>query len=468
MSLFGDLPPPSAHLRPKQESRDEEYKPKPFNRNASGSEGEGVDLADADVHDRQEKRQRFEETKSSGFLSSEQIAAALTKIGSHISNPDKFSKATGLLRQMLDSGALTKAHRNQLFEVVKAAFSDFDNASEPSLRRDYMKLCHSLDKHAEGLFGRAQRAQLEVYRIVGFLQNEMHTDDSFVFNKVLGRIKDAVAALPSATEKDEEALAELQEAAASSDGESSDDEGVGGGERQHHGNESAPNTMGHTPLGEGGRGDETAMSAGPIATAGTSKPQVEVKEEHPPEAGPAGIQEDVEDDAEADPFGLEQLLPAPKRPRAPPLPPSPPQLHHYGEEGREGQHRAGGGGKGSSSNTWTTAQALVMRRQALIECLITSRGFHKTPWARTGVELLVEHYNKHRNRFTTEQLVAVDEMVRFVRAARQARPTGPSQKEINRDTTSFERARSEWSRATLSARGKVGASGDAKSQNWLG
>jgi hypothetical protein len=59
-------------------------------------------------------------------------------------------------------------------------------------------------------------------------------------------------------------------------------------------------------------------------------------------------------------------------------------------------------------------------------------------------------------------------MVRFVRDSRKARATGPSAKELNRDTTSFERARSEWSRAKVSTRGKVGAQGDAKSNNWLG
>lgn len=69
---------------------------------------------------------------------------------------------------------------------LQAAFSDFDNASEPSLRRDYMKLCYSLDKRTEVLFSRLQRAQLEMYHIVGWTQNEMHTDDSFVFNKVRG------------------------------------------------------------------------------------------------------------------------------------------------------------------------------------------------------------------------------------------------------------------------------------------
>lgn len=68
--------------------------------------------------------------------------------------------------------------------VPQAAFADFDNASEASLRRDYMKLCHALARAPEGLFSRPQRAQLEVYNILGFMQNEMHTDDSFVFNKV--------------------------------------------------------------------------------------------------------------------------------------------------------------------------------------------------------------------------------------------------------------------------------------------
>lgn len=45
---------------------------------------------------------------------------------------------------------------------------------------------------------------------------------------------------------------------------------------------------------------------------------------------------------------------------------------------------------------------------------------------------------------------------------------GPSAKEVNRDSTAFERARAEWSKATVSHRGKVGGGGDAKAQNWLG
>jgi hypothetical protein len=45
---------------------------------------------------------------------------------------------------------------------------------------------------------------------------------------------------------------------------------------------------------------------------------------------------------------------------------------------------------------------------------------------------------------------------------------GPSAKELSRDTTSFERARAEWSRADVSCRGKVGGGGDRGAEQWLG
>ena len=45
---------------------------------------------------------------------------------------------------------------------------------------------------------------------------------------------------------------------------------------------------------------------------------------------------------------------------------------------------------------------------------------------------------------------------------------GPSAREARRDVTSFDKARTEWSRATVSARGMVGAEGDHGQEVWLG
>ncbi len=73
-----------------------------------------------------------------------------------------------------------------------------------------------------------------------------------------------------------------------------------------------------------------------------------------------------------------------------------------------------------------------------------------------------------RARFAGAQHAQLDEMWVWVRKAKAARKVGPSAKELNRDSTSFERARAEWSKATVSHRGKVGSSGDAKAANWLG
>jgi hypothetical protein len=46
-------------------------------------------------------------------------------------------------------------------------------------------------------------------------------------------------------------------------------------------------------------------------------------------------------------------------------------------------------------------------------------------------------------------------------------PQGPTAVELGRDSTAFERASAEWSKATVSHRGKVGQ-GDHKSEQWLG
>lgn len=100
--------------------------------------------------------------------------------------------------------------------------------------------------------------------------------------------------------------------------------------------------------------------------------------------------------------------------------------------------------------------------------LLQAKTYHKLPWARTSVEVLIEHFLKARSAFTPGQAAQLDELRSFVKAARFTRAQGPSQKEINRDSTSFERARAEWSKVEMSSRTKVGAQGDNKSQNWLG
>ena len=57
------------------------------------------------------------------------------------------------------------------------------------------------------LFSLRQKAQLDVYGVWGVLRGQLLTDDSFVFNRVLTRLKASVANLAPAEEADEAALA---------------------------------------------------------------------------------------------------------------------------------------------------------------------------------------------------------------------------------------------------------------------
>lgn len=56
------------------------------------------------------------------------------------------------------------------------------------------------------LFSMRQKGQLDVFGLWGVLRGQLLTDDSFVYNRVLSRIKDSIQHLPEATEDDDEAL----------------------------------------------------------------------------------------------------------------------------------------------------------------------------------------------------------------------------------------------------------------------
>ena len=60
------------------------------------------------------------------------------------------------------------------------------------------------------LFSLRQRGQLDVYGLWGVLRGQLLTDDSFVFNRALTRIKTSVSHLAEAMPEDDEALLRLK------------------------------------------------------------------------------------------------------------------------------------------------------------------------------------------------------------------------------------------------------------------
>ena len=49
-----------------------------------------------------------------------------------------------------------------------------------------------------------------MYGLLAVLQNQLQTDDSFVLNRILSKMKESIQNLPEADESDDAALSELQ------------------------------------------------------------------------------------------------------------------------------------------------------------------------------------------------------------------------------------------------------------------
>lgn len=60
------------------------------------------------------------------------------------------------------------------------------------------------------IFSAREKLQLDVYGLSAVVRNQMQTDDSFVLNRILSRVKESVQKLPEADEGDDAVLAALQ------------------------------------------------------------------------------------------------------------------------------------------------------------------------------------------------------------------------------------------------------------------
>ncbi|KAK9824923.1 hypothetical protein WJX74_007145 [Apatococcus lobatus] len=329
-------------------------------------------VADAAPNLRPAKRVKFEGTESDP-AAAPSLAAALRRLATHISNPKKMKKAGCLLRQLLSDGKIEQSHSSLVFEVLRSAMRKPANATDPTLIKEYERLFSTASKHAD-IFSPRQKGQLDVYGVWGVWRGQLHSDDSFDFNKAAGRIKDSISHLPEATEQDD-ALLEAVKANMDQD-----------------------------------------LAADLI-------------EEAPAAPEPAAP-------AEPDPFNLDALIPDPSQLKA--------------------------------EGVWTTAEALCMKREALLDCLETMQERHRIPWARTSIDIAIEDAWNARTKFCSPQQERLENLLRFVREQRVLRKKGPSAKESKRDQTSFEAARAAWGKQTISARGALGGGGDHQTEVWLG
>ncbi|XP_024991844.1 uncharacterized protein LOC112525802 isoform X1 [Cynara cardunculus var. scolymus] len=149
--------------------------------------------------------------KTIADTSETQVVNAMTKIASHISNASKFSKASNLAIQLIQAGSVKPGNSDYFFAILEAAMYSPTTCNNPLVRADYHAL-FSASQDLSECFTPKQRKHLSVWTIRAVMANDLFTDDSFVFSKACGRIKDAISNLPVATKDDD-----MEEAAALKD-----------------------------------------------------------------------------------------------------------------------------------------------------------------------------------------------------------------------------------------------------------
>ncbi|CAL9071246.1 unnamed protein product [Musa textilis] len=146
-----------------------------------------------------QKRLRF---RTSVDATEAQVIEAMQKIASHIKNPAKFSKASKLAMQLIQAGSVKSGTSNQFFDILEAAMASPSVCNEPSVRMDYQALFSAVQDVAE-CFSKQQKNQLAMWTLQAVVANDLYTDDSFVYSKAAGKIKDAISSLPPATVDDD-------------------------------------------------------------------------------------------------------------------------------------------------------------------------------------------------------------------------------------------------------------------------
>ncbi|MCL7035418.1 hypothetical protein MKW94_026584 [Papaver nudicaule] len=149
--------------------------------------------------------------KTTVDASEKQVIEAMQKIKSHITNPSKFSKASKLAIQLIQAGSVNAGTSDHFIAILEAAMSSTTACTNPSLRADY----HALFSTAQDVIdclNKKQKNQVTAWTVRAVLGNDLYTDDSFVFSKAAGRVKEAILGLPAAAmDEDEEEAKALED-----------------------------------------------------------------------------------------------------------------------------------------------------------------------------------------------------------------------------------------------------------------
>ncbi|GBG71011.1 hypothetical protein CBR_g8309 [Chara braunii] len=344
--------------------------------------------------------------KDTTKVSEEELVAAMGKISSHIGNLSKFTKASKLALQLLESDSITTSNADHFFNILISAASILPSLCDDKTKMDCRALFVAAGDRKE-VFSFSQCRQLEVWLIRADVRNELNTDDTFEFSRAASRLRQLVEDLPVAAEEEDGDPATRQR--------------------------DSP-AQGCVPVPV--RDEEFGME-----DCNKLKNQVSSGVVH-------GNLESADNDE--DPFGLSGLLTVKKS-----------KKEERAKRKREDAERA-------RQASLEAARLLQERREAICDCLSFACTQYKYSWAQVLIDITIKHAHDHLDRFILPQCELIKKLFTSVKEQQQKRRLGRAGGGKGDDTTSFERVAMKWASEKVSIRGAVGASGDHGAETWLG
>lgn len=125
----------------------------------------------------------------------DEILDGAPRLAAHITSASKFNKVAAMAFALLEAGRVTRENAGAFFAVLQAGMVDPYRLRDKVYRVAYRKLYAAAIERA-ALFPEDVQLTLKHWEVQVLLQIELHTDDTFQFNRAAKQVRERLTGLP--------------------------------------------------------------------------------------------------------------------------------------------------------------------------------------------------------------------------------------------------------------------------------
>jgi|EP00900_Chrysochromulina_parva_P010961 hypothetical protein len=135
------------------------------------------------------------EVATGGGPPRDEIIDGAPRLAAHITSASKFNKVAAMAFALLEAGRVTHENAPAFFTVLQAGLLEPRRLRDKLYRVAYRKLYAAAISRAS-LFSASAQQELKRWQLLVLTQIDLHTDDSFQFNKAAKQVREKLEELP--------------------------------------------------------------------------------------------------------------------------------------------------------------------------------------------------------------------------------------------------------------------------------